>query len=421
MTDGLDRELALLGTWRGWGGEPTSWPVTDRGRAAVEWALETHREFYTDAWLTSMCVPGRHPLMSVGSWPLSASELAIVHLLERAARINVLAPESRARLAASLTRELAEFHHLDLLLETAGLAARHGWLVQPEVELATGRRPDLRLTRNGTSFSIEVTRMGIDRDWRAADRWFGALHVGLLDIEARYAVTASGGGGESAVITSVDVQRFLTGVEAAAADVARDGRARTVDSEEGLTVTVQPDSPQDRTLEGPALGGDAWPRIANRLRTKAERTAGGPPVWIRLDEQSGLFLFSDWAASPPETGLGQLRNNVQIALASYPHVRGVVVSHGTAWNPGLPALTVVGEPLHEALKVGPALLDRLLPGRRVRRTLVVPIEVSRIVLPDHLEAEPAAWYAAEDSWLDWALRRCGQPSLSAILKPRSTP
>lgn len=414
VTDAFDREVALLGTWHGCGSNRGEWPVSPDGRRAVDWALETHRDFFSDEWLTAMCQVGHHPLTSTGCWPLSHHQ-AIVRLLERAARIATLSPTCRSHLSAALTRDPAEFQHLEVVLEVAGLATRYGWLVEPELELTTGRRPDLRVTRHGMAFSVEVTRLGTDRSWRQADLWFEDFHYGLLAIEAKHGVTAAGGPPSPAAITSVDLPQFLARVEAAAPVVARDGMARTVSAEDGLTVTLHPDAREGRRLNGPPVTGDTWSRLASRLRTKAERTAGGPPTWIRVDEQSGLFLFTDWAQRPPDVQLALLHTNMQRVLAPYRHVRGVILSHGTARNDGRASRTVVREPVHDALRVGPASLDRELPGRRVRRTLVIPIEAPRILLRDHLEAEPVRWYADEPSWLDWSLRRSGQPPVAGIL------
>jgi hypothetical protein len=344
--------------------------------------------------------------------------LAVVPLLERAARLSILTDEARADLAATLTYQLSDFLHLDLILEVAGLATRHGWLVEVETPLGTGRQPDVRLTRRGAAFTIEVTRMGVDREWRAADRWFDMLNMGLLQIESQHGVTASGDASAVDAVAAVDLPGFLDHVREAAVAVHRDGQPRTV-SVEGLVITVQQDAPEKRRLDGPPIGGDMWPRLARRLTTKAEQTVGGPPAWIRVDEQGGLFAVTDWATAPPNEQLARLIHNVQATLAGFTHVRGVILSHGT--TPGSNETTVIGSDVteHRALRIGPALVDRTLPRRRLSRTLVVPVESPRIVLPDHLEPEPTAWYATEPSWLDWALHRCEQPPLDRILNRSS--
>jgi hypothetical protein len=61
----IDVEAAKLATWRGWAGEAESWPVTEQGRTAVVEAVEIHRNFFTDAWLTEMTKRYRHPFLSL--------------------------------------------------------------------------------------------------------------------------------------------------------------------------------------------------------------------------------------------------------------------------------------------------------------------------------------------------------------------
>ena len=48
-----------------------------------------------------------------------------------------------------------------------------------------------------------------------------------------------------------------------------------------------------------------------------------------------------------------------------------------------------------------------------------PVEATRIVLRDHIELNPAVWYANEASWLDWALHELGHRPLADLLATTS--
>jgi hypothetical protein len=354
--------------------------------------------------------------MGVWDWP-RCSATAVVHLLERAARIAVLpgAVQNCLRGQARTTYDPPQFHHLDLLLEVAGLAARDGWKVEVERRTPSGRAPDLFLTRHGAAFSVEVTQQGMDREMRLVEEFDGRLGDALFALRCQYDVDFSGEAGREAV-DELDLDAFVSTLAQVAVGVRDGGRAVRVE-DVGIDVTVSPAG----TLTGrpsfrfPPVGGDCWGRTARRLAEKARQTEGGPPAWLRLDEAGGMFLFTEWAQRPLDEQLHLLTEHVQAALCGSPHVRGVVLSAGAGplWQSSVQERSVCAE-LH-GQGAGAWALDRLLPGRRCRRTFVVPVQARRIVLRQHLEAEPHTWYASEGSWLAWGLRHLGHPSPDIIL------
>ena len=139
---------------------------------------------------------------------------------------------------------------------------------------------------------------------------------------------------------------------------------------------------------------------------KAAQTVGGPPSWIRVDDQGGIFMLTNWAQAGLHEQLRQAQHNVRVTLDGFSHVRGVILSIGT---------------VHDTSATDSAGINvvRQLPGRRYRQTLIVPVEATRIVLRDHMELNPAGWYANEASWLDWARHELGHRPLADLLATTS--
>lgn len=406
-------ELRRVGTWSGWAGSAEAWPVSQRGKDVVQWALDHHERFFGDSWLTAMAEARRHPLLSPYDWPLS-NVLPVIQLLERACRIDCLTEEPRLALASQHKIDAVEFEHLELLLEVASLATRAGWHVQIERPVVSGRKPDLRLERGGAAFTVEVTRMAMDRDMRKLDRWSDHMSLRLqkaqMDTGVSIAVTAQRS------LDSLEAEAFVEAVSAAAAATGRDGMDRAF-AQFGCHAEIRPsdDAPMF-SFEGPATSSDAYGRLATRLVSKARQTLGGPPAWIRLDEVGGMFMLTDWSRQALPTQLAQLSDNVQVTLGEFPHVRGVILTGGAApWNSGTREDSAVAA-REDADAIGPAALVRRLPGGRARRTFVVPLRAQRIVLRPHVEAEPVQWYSNEGSWLDWALQQRGFGSLDTLLR-----
>ena len=409
-----------LGTWKAWAGDAARWPVTTEGAEVVEWAIATTADFFGDEWHAEMLRRGRHPLMNVWDWP-RCSPTAIVHVVERAARIALLPAAARDSLReqARATFEPAHFDHLDLLLEVAGLAVRDGWALEAERPTPAGRSPDLFLTRHGAAFSVEVTQQGMDREMRLVEEFDRQLGDAMFAMRVHYGVDFSGEAGREAV-EGLDLAAFVSQLAHVAAQVRDRGEPLPVEAV-GIDMTVWPSGsmPGTPSFSFPPVGGDCWERTSRRLVDKARQTEGGPPAWLRLDEAGGMFLFTGWAQRPLDEQLRLLAENVQAALCGFPHVRGVVMSAGAEplWQNSLPERSVWAQAL--GMGSDACALDRVLPGQRCRRTFVVPVQSRRIVLPRHLEAEPHAWYGAEGSWLGWALRRLGHPPPEVVLGTRT--
>lgn len=408
----LDGEFA---SWADWAGPMNRAAVLPAGRALVEWAFEQVRNFYTDEWLARQFQRRTVPVMTLANWPLS-SPRAIVQLVERAARIALLDNRVREQLTEGpngirRTDGMEGFDHLDVVLETIGLALRDGWTAEAEVPTANGRKPDLRITRGTMSYTIEVTIRGADANWRKMDRQQSMLGRLVSSIERRRGVEIK-----------VKFERNLSEEELAEFPAILDQAAGSC-SETGAEIPFDVDyahgavysageRPDPVSQEGPTLGGDVWPRIAERLVEKAVRTAGAGHTWIRIDEFTGLLVLTPayhWSIEGQLTALAQ---NASLALQGHPHVRGVILTTGAHpdWNPQSPELRTQNR------LTGAVAQERRLPGGRRRRSFVIPVNAGPgLVLPDHLRLNPANWYRDEMGWIDWALARLGKPALTPLV------
>jgi hypothetical protein len=324
------------------------------------------------------------------------------------------------------SRELAvtKFQHLCLTLETAAFAVLDGWTVSYEEASTSGRRPDLTLRRRGISYALEVTVLGLDRGFRASDRFSDVLMSRLRGLEREHGVEISCRATE--ILSDEELGAWPDEVAHACQLTATDEAVRSV-GYRNSRVEVFPDGqrPPGQVLSGPMILGDVWRRVGVRIAEKARQTASDA-AWLRIDDTGALLRLTDRSAQPLQGLLADLQRNVRIALAGARHVRGVILTGGvmldpansrdqTAWEEDSPSLLITPGPERRALADGPAALARKLPGGRWRLTFILPGPHSQLMLPSGTGLEPGMWYHHEASWLTRALQALGHPQLDSII------
>jgi hypothetical protein len=165
----------------------------------------------------------------------------------------------------------------------------------------------------------------------------------------------------------------------------------------------------DRALRGPALRGDLWPRIAERLQKKARQTEGGRNVWLRLSALQGLWLFTSWGTMTLAEKLETMRENLHATLSEHPHVDGVVLSSALAWPQG----NVTPDEHYD--EHGGHALRCAVPPILARETLIVALR-SNAQPYEHARL----WrdiYTREPDWAEHTLDRFGMPSVAEIFTP----
>lgn len=400
-------------SWDEWvylSGEPA---VSTRGSPVLNWAVATVSGFYSDEWFAASIDRFDCPVMNM--WEAGFRNAgAVVRFVERAVRIALLSHENAERLRPGIDLTSEEFRHMEIILEVCGLAARDGWNLNVEAELETRKKPDLRLEQLGRRYQVEITIQGKSRSVRQSEEFSDALSALTFAIEREFPVITNTVA--TRIVSEDEIAQWKTDVEKAASEVSCHGVPRAVEHA-GIRTTLRAViEGKGRSYDGPLVAEDAWSRFAVRVLQKAAQTAGGPPTWIRIDELGGLMWLTSAVYLQPHEQLEALVHNLEITLADHSHVVGVVISHSANpnWEGTSPDFTYLGD---SALGLdGPAVFERVLQGKRRRRTFLIPlVRGQRLVLPRGSGLPIGRWYADERSWLDWALDELKQPSLDEIL------
>jgi hypothetical protein len=139
------------------------------------------------------------------------------------------------------------------------------------------------------------------------------------------------------------------------------------------------------------MRGDTWTRLASRIGEKAKRALESGAEWLRIDVVDGLWQFTEWA----QRSLLEKLTTIAVLLRAQTAapLRGVVLSSG--------ALQAQGsfEDDEVWLPDGSGACRRLLPGHRVRETIIVPASEERTPAVEFWNR----LYLSEPSWLAWGL------------------
>jgi len=371
------------------------------------WAVDRLSERLGDDW------PGR-TWDKHGGLP-GGMELAIGHpaayfeLIELALWLEVLCGcEGFADLRRSLKGDAREdvVPHVRLELEVGALAAAAGYSVRFERPIPdSSKTSDITIDlEDGQSMLVEARVVLRDARAVAINRFTDQAFQGIQAICGQHDVECSGDIPD--VLDDPELAELLDSVETHTRLVRIGGVTPRLLLYGAQLQVSRRGSSADKGLHGPALTGDLWPRIAERLDQKARQTEGAQNVWLRICALQGLWLFTQWASLPLADKLATMRQNILSGLSDYPHVDGVVISSASAWPQG----TIVPEAYED--EVGGYALRTLIPPMMARETLIVPLH------PDS-DARRCArvWrdlYASEPAWLEDALRKFDLPTVPEI-------
>lgn len=402
-------------TWELWGRPiDTANCLTDVGRSTARWAVEKVSEFLGDEWLQKALSGG-----VVNSWmwaPWNDVPHTFRRIIELGARIATVESGQRWRDLKRLARQHADWEDVLLQLEVAALAVRDGWDTELEPLLPSGKKADLRLSRQSDTFLVESTLLGLSKRSQEVSCFSDEAMSALQTIAWRNGLGVTGE--LHSVMTGEQLRSWLASVTTTAERLRGTRLAAVVEVPGGgrieLSGSQSGEPTRQRGLSGPADMTNETPRLVRTLTRKARQGAANEPLWIRLDEGGAI-----WHLSLPSAWLN--RRDMHEALAAtilsvvdqFPHVAGVVMSESPMFGTGgqgreqwtLAGGRAVGlrQPLafgfgREAVFVaGTHLMSATQLGRWVR------------------------WYQDEPSWLDWALARHDQAQPKDIFAVRETP
>ncbi|HEV2924405.1 MAG TPA: hypothetical protein VGW98_10250 [Solirubrobacteraceae bacterium] len=335
--------------------------------------------------------------------------VAYAEFVELALRLELLCRcEGFARVRDALKRDPREeqIPHLRLQLEVGALAARAGYGVRFERPVPdSSKTSDVTIDLNESQSLLVEARVILQDDRAVAiNRFTEQAFPGIQNICSQYEVECSGDLIE--VLGQLELAELLNNVETHARLVKAGGVTPRLVLHGATLQVSRRGTALDRGLHGPALTGDLWPRIADRLDQKARQTEGAQNVWLRICALQGLWLFTEWASLPLADKLVTMRQNILSQLSDHPHVDGVVISSASAWPQG----TIEPDEYEDGL--GGYVLRCAIPPIMARETLIVPLHTD-----SDTRSYARVWrdlYASEPDWLDYALARFALPSTSEI-------
>jgi hypothetical protein len=299
--------------------------------------------------------------------------------------------------------------HVRLELEVGALAAAAGYGVQFERPIPNSTKTsDITIgLDDGQSLLVEARVILQDERAVASNDFTNRAFRSIQNICNSYDVECSGDLTE--IMDDPELAELLDTIETYARLVNAGGLPPLLLIRGAKLRVRQRGTTEDKGLRGPALTGDLWPRIANRLDQKARQTQGAKKVWLRICALQGLWLFTQWATLPLSDKLITMRQNIAGQLTDHPHVDGVVISSACAWPQG----TIDPDECDDEL--GGYALRCAIPPMMARETLIIPL---------HTDADTRRhariWrdmYASEQNWLDYALKKFALPSVAQIFAP----
>ena len=413
--------------------------LTPEGQHVALWAVDILRHALKDDfhqrvadWLARMqatdpdLAPDSHPIFSLGLLPVNDLPWVYANLIRLAAHIQLfnLDNNNRSRLNLNnnkVRRVLKTLHDnpepinwvsVLLQLEVAGLGLKAGWDILFEPELGNNGYADVSLTNGSTQLLVETTTMRMSVAERRALAFLGRLSWQLLNLEWQFGVRISGSLSNASLENAVLMAQWLQDIEEAAHAIAQDGLSRQVPGPGEVLVTAS------RPTE--ATAGERWEvigdmfevRILDRLiailQDKNRQAEGSiAPVWVRLDEFAGLWQFTRFQDMTLAQTLNFFTGVLQKALASFPHLAGVILSPGVLWVGNAPPDSLVERAEHN----GGIALRCPIPVQHARETIIVP-QAGMSGTDTKVFAD---WYANEDAWLDWALKQLQYPPFKVLV------
>lgn len=334
---------------------------------------------------------------------------ALGNLLDFALRLSVLdAVPGVGKVQREMRNDLRDDRrrHCALQLEVGVLAARAGYEVGFEDRPSLDAAPsDVALRRDGQALRVETFAIIRDkRSQESAAYWERLLHQ-IKRIEWKYDTPVAGTINQQ--LDDTESTELLLLIEQAAQNTTTTGEQHAV-SWRGADLQVLPSGSTNYQLQTGVEESDSWPRIANKLRQKAQQAQASGGGWLRVDVLDGTWQFSPWARAGLRDKIDEMARSVPPLLSQVPGIFGVILSSGASVAQG----QFVGE---SARSVDDSYgLRRVLPAVRVRETMIVPVSAAG-------REQARTWvdlYNSEDSWLDWALDHAGLP-LWREIRPQS--
>lgn len=421
LDDGLHSSPAMhlpdFLEWSTWSGRIYETDcLTAEGVMVAAWAVNILRNWLGADFLQAVGerkVP--HPLLwpMAGLWPENDVPWVYANLIRVACEIALLEPRlAPIRRNRGQLYDTQNWAHAMVQIEVAALALRDGWQVTVEPPLGIKGRGDVTLRSEERAMLVEVVTMGPSDLEQRSTEWFHSLALPILSIELQYGVSIRGELGAAG--NGDEAEQWLYAIEQAASQVAAGSPLQQVPGATGGMMVITPAPRSDASGDGSRLAGigpttDQWARLVARINDKARQYAGHGSFWLRIEDYSGMWLFTPFGQRSLEDKLALAAKSAREVLVAYPDVCGIILS------PGLQIPASAGQTSQRfALDARAFATSVAVPIGRYREALII----GRADGLGHEYAAVSGWYERESTWLDWALAQLHHPPLRALVADR---
>jgi len=390
--------------------------LTTEGRSVGRWAVSVLERSLGPNFLRNQ--KNVALLEALGLWPLfSRSPIPwdYANLIQFAAQVELIKPANSGlmrQLRHNLTLEW--WAHAQLQLDTACLGQHEGWQAQLEPPLVTGKPGDVLFVHDQKHLYIEARlRYQLSAE-QLSERFFHYMVRLRGYLELQYSVYITGKTGEPLPMQKISQLRQR--LEKAAQETHRSGSEQWVeDPERGMRLKVSKEVPPVGVtlLESAPVPPPGLDLLSECLDEKNVEYQGAVPPWVRIEERAGLWQFSELANLSTEQRLDFLSSYLQGTLTTSPNLAGVILSPRLLLASQTPLIARRAR-IEQASGIA---VRCLIPGTRVRETIIIPREGHPTVAADAKLL--AGLFEKEDDFLNWLLTQSGQPKFNALVRDLS--
>lgn len=381
--------------------------LTPTGKQYISRMVETFVDFFGDNPIKDPefifwepAIAGLHPGNDV---PQVYYRLTNLYVLIRLAQIEEVPGfhQLRKKIAHSPSGE--SFRHLTMQLEVAGFAFRDGDLVEFEPRLGKNKEKtaDIRLQDQHMEqkFDMEMCSLRIAQETVNTTTYYDAFEQLLTELSFEFNVKIQG------KVMGIPPEEYMDDIIKKLTNTYRTvskygGRKQRKTKWHRITCT-----PGNGNVEFPEIvrrvpRKDWWPRYYSTIKKKAKKTPDDA-IWIRLDDVSGFFHFSEFSFMNFRDRLRILAFKSRQLFNEAPNLRGIVLTnHGD----------VQFDPDQRTHYGSNIAIRRKLPTLFTRETFILPRGNSEFETAQKI----ASWFENEATWLPWALQRLEIPELCEI-------
>lgn len=380
--------------------------LTDAGKDIIRKIGEDFQE-----WLGDKIIQVPHHILwsmsTVGLCPLNDCRATYLRILDLWAHIKISSFEFGVKRKERVLEQLrsnsqsAQWHHALLQLEIAGFAVRDGFGCAFEYKSRGGYPADVCIiSADGHCTAlVETVTVYVDKRTQEAHECFEVVEHVLWQVYLTDGVSAQGK--IYSLLSATHIEELAAKVLKKARRISVHGGRAKIQVPGAYIRLVKHDEARPPKLVGPRVGTDLWRRTEQKILEKS-RQAKGEHIWIRMDNVSGMFQFTQWGQMSMQTKVTYLESLLHPVFAELTNVDGFILSDSG----------MISAEQEQVYDHGSAICVRqVMTDHRVRETLILARGDEKVT---RFQKTVAGWYETESTWLEWALSRIEGPPLSTL-------